>query len=313
MPRSLWTGSISFGLVNVPVRLFTAVRTKDVRFHQLHAADGVRIKQKRVCPADGEEVAYDDIVKGYEISPGQYVVIEPDELDALDPEATHTIEIEDFVDLSEIDPIYFESSYYVAPDERGMKSYRLLVKAMADANKVGIARVVMRTKQYLAAVRPVADVLVLSTMNYPDEIAPVEEIGTVPGADADVGERELRIAGQLIESLSSPFEPERYRDEYRERVLNLIEQKAAGQEVVVQPVPDRPAPVVDLMAALEASLAAARADRDPSSASTPAAASTAEQDLAPEAESDDEEPAPAAKAKKTAAKKAPAKKARKAS
>jgi len=262
VPRSLWTGAISFGLVNVPVRLFTAVRTKDVRFHQLHAADGVRIKQKRICPADGEEVAFDDIVKGYEISPGQYVLIEPEELDALDPEATHTIEIEDFVDLSEIDPIYFESSYYVAPDDRGAKAYRLLVRAMAEANKVGVARIVMRTKQYLAAVRPVGDILVLSTMNYADEIAPVSEVGDVPGAEAEASERELKIAGQLIESLSAPFEPEKYQDDYRERVLELIEQKASGQEIVAQPAVDRPAPVVDLMAALEASLAAARADRE---------------------------------------------------
>ncbi len=280
MPRSLWTGAISFGLVNVPVRLFTAVRTKDVRFHQLHAADGVRIKQKRVCPADGEEVAFDDIVKGYEISPGQYVLIEPEELDALDPEATHTIEIEDFVDLSDIDPIYFESSYYVAPDDRGAKAYRLLVRAMAEANKVGIARIVMRTKQYLAAVRPVGDILVLSTMNYADEIAPVEEVSDVPGAEAEASERELKIAGQLIESLSAPFEPEKYQDDYRERVLELIEQKASGQEIVVQPAADKPAPVVDLMAALEASLAAARADREPAAAPGPIKAEKAEKPAA---------------------------------
>ncbi|HUQ39539.1 MAG TPA: Ku protein [Acidimicrobiales bacterium] len=261
MPRSLWSGAISFGLVNVPVKLFTAVRTKDVRFHQLHKADGVRIKQKRVCPNDNEEVPYEDIVKGYEIASGQYVIIEPEELEALDPSATHTIEIEDFVDLAEIDPLYYESSYYVMPDDRGVKAYRLLVKAMAESKKVGIARVVMRTKQYLAAVRPMGDVLVLSTMNYPDEIAPVSELGDVPDSHVEVGERELRMANQLIESLAAEFDPTKYKDSYREQVLDLIERKADGQEIVSQPAAEKPTPVVDLMAALEASLAAAKATK----------------------------------------------------
>ena len=262
MPRSLWTGAISFGLVNVPVRLHTAVRHQDVRFHQLHGPDGARIKQKRWCPVEDAEVPYDEIVKGYEISPGQYVVIDPAELDALDPEATHTIDIEDFVDLADIDPLYYDSSYYVMPDERGAKSYRLLVQAMTEAGKVGIARVVMRTKQYLAALRPVEDVLVLSTMNYSDEISPVEDLGEIPGGDQKVSDREMKMAQQLIESLSTKFDPTQYQDEYRDQVVEMIERKAEGEEIVTQPAEgESPAPVVDLMAALEASLAAAKKSR----------------------------------------------------
>jgi len=258
MARSIWGGAISFGLVNVPVKLFTAVRKKDVRFHQLHSKDGARIQQKRVCSVDGEEVPYEELVKGYEISKDQYVVIEPEELDELDPEATHTIDIEDFVDLDQIDPLFFDSSYYVVPDERGSKPYRLLLEAMRDANKVGIAKVVMRTKQYLVAVRPVGEALVMSTMNFADEVVPQEELEGLPGKAANVSDRELKMAEQLIASLSTDFDPSKYHDTHRERVLEMVERKADGQEIVAQPATDRPAPVVDLMAALEASLAAAK-------------------------------------------------------
>ena len=258
MARSIWSGAISFGLVNVPVKVFTAVRHKDVRFHQLHAKDGVRIQQKRVCPKDEEEVPYDEIVKGYEISPGQYVVIEPEELEALDPEATRTIDIEDFVDLHEIDPLFFDANYYLVPDDRGEKPYRLLLEAMRDAEKVGIARVVMRTKQYLVAVRPVNDALVMTTLNFADEVVSQKELDGLPGSKQGASDRELRMAQQLIDSLATDWNPDAYRDTYRERVLDLIEQKAEGKEIVAQPEAERPAPVVDLMAALEASLAAAK-------------------------------------------------------
>ena len=261
MARSIWGGAISFGLVNVPVKLFTAVRKKDVRFHQLHRSDGARINQKRVCSADGEEVAYEDIVKGYEIAKGQYVVIDPEELEALDPESTRTIDIEDFVELDQIDPLFFDSSYYVVPDDRGEKAYRLLLEAMRDAKKVGIARVVMRTKQYLVAIRPVEDALVMSTMNFADEVVPETELEGLPGASSNVSDRELTMARQLIESLSTEFEPGKYEDTYREKVLELIERKADGQEVVAQPEAKPSTPVVDLMAALEASLAAAKGDK----------------------------------------------------
>jgi DNA end-binding protein Ku len=260
MARSIWGGAISFGLVNVPVKLYTAVRKKDVRFHQLHGPDGARINQKRVCSADGAEVAYEDIVKGYEISKGQYVVIEPDELDALDPETTHTIDIEDFVQLDQIDPLFFDSSYYVLPDARGEKAYRLLLEAMRDSGKVGIAKVVMRSKQYLVAVRPVGEALVMTTMNFDDEVVAQDELDGLPGPSEGVSERELTMASQLIESLSTDFEPGKYEDTYREKVLELIEKKAAGQEIVAPAEPKAATPVVDLMAALEASLAAAKGD-----------------------------------------------------
>ena len=258
MPRPIWSGSISFGLVNVPVKLFTAVRKKTVRFHQLHAADGARIQQKRVCSVDGEEVAYEDLAKGYELYPGQYVMIEPEELDALDPEATQTIDIEDFVELDQVDPLYYDSSYYLVPDARGTKAYRLLLDAMRESGRVGIARVVMRTKQYLCAVRPVGEALVLTTMNFADEVVGQEEIEGLPG-EQEAGERELKMAEALIESLSTDWQPEKYEDTYRERVMALIEAKAAGQELVSQPSAPS-APVIDLMAALEASLAQTRGE-----------------------------------------------------
>ena len=257
MPRPIWSGSISFGLVNVPVKLMTAVRKKTVRFHQLHASDGARIQQKRVCSIDGTEVAYEDLVKGYELYPGQYVVIDPDELDALDPEKTQTIDIEDFVDLRSIDPLFFDASYYLVPDARGEKAYRLLLDAMNESGRVGIARVVMRTKQYLCAVRPVGDALVLTTMNFADEVVPQEELDGLPG-EQDASDRELKMAEALIESLTTDWEPDRYQDTYRESVLALIEAKSEGQELVSQPAAAPSAPVIDLMAALEASLEQSR-------------------------------------------------------
>ena len=258
MARAIWSGSISFGLVNVPVKLFTSVRKKDVRFNQLHATDGVRIQQKRVCPADGEEVAWDDLVKGYEISSGQYVVVTNEELEALDPEATHTVDIEDFVALEDIDPLYFDSSYYLVPDAPGVKPYRLLLDAMTESGRVGIGSVVLRTKQYLCAVRPLGDALVLTTMNYADEVSSTEDLEGLPGAGAEPSSREMKVAKQLIDSLTAKFEPDKYHDSYREAVLELIEAKAHGQEVVSEPPPEKAAPVVDLMSALEASLAAVK-------------------------------------------------------
>ena len=257
MPRSIWSGAISFGLVNVPVKLYSAVSRKSVRFHQLHDADHVRIQQKRVCPADGEEVPYDNIVKGYEISPDRYVVIEPEELEALDPKKTRAIEIQEFVDLDEIDPIYFDHPYYLAPDTGASKAYRLLLSAMKETNKVAIARVVIRQKENLVAIRATGDVMAMATMVFHDEVISPDTIDEIPEeGEAEVSDREVEMAQQLIGSLSADFEPEKYHDEYRERVLELIEAKAAGQEITVQ-APEEPAAVPDLMAALEQSLAAA--------------------------------------------------------
>jgi DNA end-binding protein Ku len=261
MARTVWTGSISFGLVNVPVRLYSAVRPKSVRFHQISAEDGARVRQKRVSEATGEEVAYEDIQKGYEISPGRYVVIEPEELEALDPEASRTIDIEDFVSLEEIDPVHYDRPYYLGPyDETAAKPYRLLVEAMAQAGRVAIGRFVMRTKQYLAAIRVVDGALVLSTMHYHDEVLPLEEVdGLDAVAEVELRDREVEMAGQLVDSLTTAFEPQRYRDEYRERVLDLIEAKAEGEEIVTPaPAEEESGEVVDLMAALEESLEAAR-------------------------------------------------------
>jgi DNA end-binding protein Ku len=265
VPRPIWTGSISFGLVNVPVKLFSAVSAQDVRFHQLRKSDSSRIRQKRVSAADGEEVPYDEIVKGYEVGPDQYVVIDPEELDALDPKATQTIDIEEFVALDQIDPIFYDHPYYLVPDKRAEKAYALLVKAMSETQKVAIAKFVMRTKQYLAALRPGPEgVLVLSTMNYADEVIPVDRLEGLPAKEdlEDVSDRELRMAEALVESLTAEeFEPEKFHDTYREQVLEMIEAKAAGQVVSAPAAPEPTARVVDLMAALEASVKAAKERR----------------------------------------------------
>lgn len=258
MPRAIWSGSVSFGLVNVPVKLVTATSAKDVRFNQLHDKDNGRINQKRVCAIDGEEVDYAHIVKGYDLGGGRYVVVEPEELRGLDPEATRAIDIEEFVDLAEIDPIYFEHSYYLVPDERAERPYALLVEAMDKTGKVALGSFVLRTKQYLAALRPRNGVLVLSTMLYNDEVVGVDDLDVPTAKTTAPSERELSMAQQLVESLSTEFDPSKYRDDYRDKVLELIEKKAAGEVITAAPEPSKPAPVVDLMAALEASLEAAR-------------------------------------------------------
>ena len=260
MPRSIWTGAISFGLVNVPVKLYSAVSKKTVRFHQLHDKDGVRIQQKRFCPADGEEVAYDEIVKGYEITPEQYVVVTPEELEAIEPRKTKTIDIEDFVDLEDIDPIFYDHPYYLVPDKGAGKAYGLLLEAMRESGKVAIARVVLRSKEQLVAIRPAAgDVLTMETMIFHDEVVPTDDLDGVPDAkELNTTDRELKMAQQLIASLASDFEPSKYHDEYREKVLELVERKAEGEEIAIQPADEEPTKVPDLMAALEASLAAVK-------------------------------------------------------
>jgi DNA end-binding protein Ku len=264
MARSMWSGAISFGLVNVPVKLFSAVSRKTVRFHQLNGDTGNRIQQKRVDPETGEEVSYEQIVKGYELTRDRYVVINPDELDALDPEKTRTIDIEDFVDLDDIDPVYYDHPYYLVPDTGATKAYGLLLNAMKESGKVAIARVVLRSKEQLVAIRPADDVLMMETMIFADEVVPPEELDGLPEAkELKASERELKMAQQLIDSLSSEFDPAKYHDEYREKVLELIERKAQGEEIAVQPEAPQPAKVPDLMAALEASLAAVKGDPEP--------------------------------------------------
>jgi len=255
----MWSGAISFGLVNVPVKLYSAVSKKTVRFNQLNAETGNRIQQKRVDPETGEEVGYDQIVKGYELTKDRYVVITPDELESLDPEKTRTVDIEDFVDLDEIDPVYYDHPYYLVPDKGATKAYGLLLGAMKQANKVAIARVVLRSKEQLVAIRPAGDVLMMETMLFHDEVVPSHDIEDLPdGKELKATDRELKMAQQLIDSLSSEFDPTSYHDEYREKVLELIEKKASGEEIAVQPDAPEPAKVPDLMAALEASLAAVK-------------------------------------------------------
>ena len=261
MARSIWSGAISFGLVNVPVKLFSAVSRKTVRFNQLNQETGNRIQQKRVDPETGEEVPFEQIVKGFELTKDRYVVITPEELDALDPERTRTIDIEDFVDLEDIDPIYYDHPYYLVPDKGAAKAYGLLLNAMRESGKVAIARVVIRSKEALVALRPAGDLLMMETMIFHDEVVPHDELDDLPEAkELKASSRELKMAQQLIDSLSSEFDPSRYRDEYRDKVLDLIERKAAGEDIAVQPEAPAPAKVPDLMAALEASLAAVKDD-----------------------------------------------------
>lgn len=289
MPSAIWTGSISFGLVQVPVRLVSATKSRDVSFNQLEEGTGARIRYKKVSDATGEEVPADKIKRGYEISKGRYVMIEPDELDGLRPKGSHAIEIEEFVDLDEIDPLYFEQPYYLVPDAKGVKPYKLLVEAMKELNKVAIGRIIVRSKERLVAIRTVDDMLCIETMRYADEV--VSRAGLVPDdGSIHLTDREIAMARQLVESLASEeFLPEKYHDEYREQVLDLIERKAAGESIVAEPMVEAPAKVLDLVAALEASLEKAQhaKERHPSAA----AASSAKK--------------PAAKA---AATKAPAKK-----
>jgi DNA end-binding protein Ku len=263
MPRAIWSGSISFGLVNIPVKLFNAVSRKTVSFNQIDSRTGARIRYQKVSGADGSEVPNDAIVKGYELPSGEYVLINDDELASLDPEAVRTIDIEEFVDLSEIDPIFYDNAYYLAPDKATVKPYALLAEAMERAQKVGIARFVMRGKQYLAAVRPKDGKLLLSTMVYPDEVNGTETISELESIEGvDVSDRELAMAEQLIESLSAEFEPAKFEDTYRNRVLEMIQRKAAGEtELVAAPQPVSADKVVDLMAALEASVKAAKETR----------------------------------------------------
>jgi DNA end-binding protein Ku len=281
MPRPVWNGTISFGLVAIPIKLFHAVRKQAVSFNQLDDRTMARIKYKKVSSVDGEEVPEEHIVKGYEVSKDRYIVVDPDELEPFIPSATRTVEIEEFVDLDEIDPVYYDAAYYVAPGTTP-KPYVLLAKAMEESGKVAIARFVMRNKQYTAAIRAEQGRLVMSTLSYADEVIDPVEIEELQGLDEiDVSDREVRMAESLVESLSATFEPEKYRDEYREQVLDLIKIKASGEEFTMPEVVAEKPKVVDLMAALEASVRAAKDAR----ARHPAAkaGSSAKSELAPAA------------------------------
>jgi DNA end-binding protein Ku len=258
MSRSIWSGALSFGLVNIPVKLYTAIREERIAFHMLHDQDKVRLKQKMICPEDGKEVHREHMVKGYEISPDKYVIVRDDELEAVAPKSSRIIELQDFVDLKEIDPVFFDRPYYLVPQQHAEKAYKLLVDAMEKTGKVGIAKFTMRSKEYLAALRPTDGVIVLETMHFDNEVTPAKDIDDAP-RDLKVDPRELNMAEKLIENLSTAFKPAQYHDEYRDRVMELIKKKAHGEEIVNRPQKhEKETRTADLMAALEASLAKAR-------------------------------------------------------
>ena len=261
MPRPVWTGTISFGLIAIPVKLFHAVQRKSVSFNQLDDRSMSRIKYKKVSANDGEEVPDEHIVKGYEVSKDRYVVVDPDDLEPFIPSATKTVDLEEFVDLADIDPVYFDTPYFVAPGTNP-KPYVLLARAMEESGKVAIGRFVMRNKQYTAAIRAQDGKLVMSTLAYADEVTDPATIEELEGLDEiDVSPKEVKMAEALVASLSADFEPAKYHDEYREQVLDLIRMKAAGEEFEVpEAVAEKPK-VVDLMAALEASVKAAKQAR----------------------------------------------------
>ena len=259
MGRAIWTGSLSFGLVSVPVGLYSATEDKTVRFNQFQAGTPDRVRNKRVNERTGEEVEYRDVVKGVDVGGGEFVIVTPEELDAVEPEKSRTIAVTDFVDLGEIDPVHFQRTYYLAPQgDQARRAYALLLKVMSESKKVGIATFVMRSKEYLVAVRPGDDVLALETMFFSDEIRdPVKEIEGVP-VEEDFTNRELETAKLLIDSMTTKFDSENYHDTYRERVEELVERKRKGEEIVSEPLPKEVAPVVDLADALQRSVEAAK-------------------------------------------------------
>jgi DNA end-binding protein Ku len=266
--KTMWKGAISFGLVTIPVKVYGATEEKTLRFNQLHAADGGRIKYKRVCSIDGEEVSFGDIVKGYEYEKDHYVMITDEELDALPLKTTRAIEIERFVDSEQIDPIYFQRSYYLVPEGTGVKAYHLLREAMSDDGKVALAKVAFREKEHLATVRLRENVLVLETMFWPDEIrdARFDELDE----EVELRPQEIKMARSLIDSLTDDFEPKDFQDEYPAALEDLIAKKVQGEEITYAE-PAEPSKVVDLMDALRASVEAAQAskpasDRDASRA-----------------------------------------------
>ncbi len=261
MPRAIWSGTISFGLLNVPVKLYSAVARRGISLREIRESDGARIKHRRVAEGTDEEVPYGEIVKAFEITPDRYVPLSKDEMAAFAPEKTRAIEVQDFVNLDQIDPIYFDSPYYLAPAEGAEKAYSLLAKAMEESDRVAIARFVFRNKEHLAALRAGDGVLTLTTMRFADEVvAPSELEDVLPEAKQKVAAREVEMAEQLIDSLTTEFDPSAYRDEYREQLLALIERKAEGKDVLTAPETEEPQPTraPDLMAALEESIAAVK-------------------------------------------------------
>jgi DNA end-binding protein Ku len=299
MARPVWSGTISFGLVAIPVKLFNAVRRQSVSFNQLDERNMARIRYRKVNAETGEEVGDDHIVKGYEVSKGRYVIVDPDELEPFMPVATKSVDLEEFVDLGEIDPVYFDTAYHLAPDGPP-KPYVLLARAMEASGKVAIGRFVMRNKQYTAAIRAEEGRLVMSSLAYADEVVDPAEISELQGLDdVEVSTKEIAMAESLVDSLTADFEPEKYHDEYREQVMALIQMKADGEEFEMPEVATEKPKVIDIMAALEASVAAAKNARatHPSGAAKAKTAKSAKSAAAGKAAS-------AARSKKPAAKSA---------
>ncbi|HUB98334.1 MAG TPA: Ku protein [Solirubrobacterales bacterium] len=260
MARAIWSGSISFGLLNVPVRLYSAVARRNIALREIRESDSARIKHRLFAEGTDDEVSRDEIVKAYELTPGQYVPLSKEELEALAPEKSRSIDVQNFVDIEEIDPKYFNSPYYLGPSDGAEKAYSLLAAAMESSGKAAIAHLVFRNKEQLAAVRAEDGVLTLTTMRFADEVVPTSELDDAfPESKAKVAKNEQQMAEQLIDSLSTKFDPESYRDEYREQLLGLIERKAEGKEIVAPETTEREATKApDLMAALEQSIAAVK-------------------------------------------------------
>jgi DNA end-binding protein Ku len=294
VPRTIWKGSLSFGLVNIPVGLYPATSDKSIHFNQFEEGTSDRIRYKKVNERTGDEVPSDRIARGFDLGGGEYVILTDEELESAEPKKSRQIEISDFVGLVDIDPVFFRSSYYLAPEGEGAdKAYALLRRAMDDAGRIGIATLVMRNKEYLVAIRPDGEALALHTMYFSDEVRqPGREIPELPSED-DVTDRELSMAQLLIESMESDWDPERFHDTHRQKVEALIEEKRSGHEIVIESGPEQPAKVIDLMEALNASIAAAGGGASKTAKKKPAAKKTATGRAAP--------------AKKTPAKKAPAK------
>ena len=258
--RAIWKGAISFGMVTIPVKLYTATQQKDIRLRMLHREDGAPIEEKRFCTADGKEVAWDDLIRGYEVSKGEFVVLEPEELEAAKPESSTSIDIGDFVEATEIDPVYFEKSYFLEPTEVGAKPFSLLKKALEETDRVALARVTIRTRERLATLRAYEDTLILETMFWPDEIRSTGALDLPEGAEAKVRQKELDMARSLVENLADKFRPESYTDAYRTALEELIERKLRGEKRNAKRRRAEPK-VIDLMEALKASVDQAKGEQ----------------------------------------------------
>jgi DNA end-binding protein Ku len=269
MAASVWSGYLTFGLISMPVRLFSGARGSSISFHMLHRDDMTRIKQQLYCPTDNRVVERSEIVKGYEYRKNEYVVIEPEEIKKIEPKTAKTMEILEFVKSSEVDPVYFESSYYMMPEEAGRRPYALLTKALEESEYVAIAKLTMHNREYTVFLRPHEGGMMLHTMYYEEEVRKMEGFGA---PDVELKDAEVKVAHQLIEALATEWEPEKFHDDFQENLKKLIQTKLEGGEIAEVEKPKKPAPVVDLMAALKESLAQMEGKKKPAAAVAPAEA-----------------------------------------